>query len=88
MPPGFAREDARRKELAIIRQTLANYSRLGPAKSFSGPLIRGDAQTVAKHLAVLKKNRGIREVYVALAQAALRRLPVKNRNKLRRLLRG
>ena len=83
---GFTRKDARRKSLPIIRQTLANYSRLGPAPSFSGPLIRGDAETVAKHLAVLKKHPGPREVYVALAQAALRGLPVKNRDRLRRLL--
>ena len=85
---GFTRKDARRKSLPIIRQTLANYSRLGPAKSFSGPLIRGDAGTVAKHLAALKKHPGPREVYVALARAALRGLPVKNRAGLRRLLRS
>jgi predicted short-subunit dehydrogenase-like oxidoreductase (DUF2520 family) len=85
---GFTRKDARRKSLPIIRQTLANYSRLGPAKSFSGPLIRGDAGTVAKHLAALKKHPGPREVYVALARAALRGLPVKNWVGLRRLLRS
>jgi len=85
---GFTRKDARRKSLPIIRQTLANYSRLGPAKSFSGPLIRGDAGTVAQHLAALKKHHGPREVYVALARAALRGLPVKNRAGLRRLLRS
>jgi predicted short-subunit dehydrogenase-like oxidoreductase (DUF2520 family) len=85
---GFTRKDARRKSLPIIRQTLANYSRLGPAPSFSGPLVRGDAETVATHLAVLKKRPGPREVYVALARAALRGLPVKNREGLSRSLRG
>jgi predicted short-subunit dehydrogenase-like oxidoreductase (DUF2520 family) len=84
---GLTRQDARRKSLPIIRQTLANYSRLGPAQSFSGPLVRGDAETVARHLAVLKKYPGAREVYVALARAALRGLPVKNRDGLNRLLR-
>ncbi len=85
---GLTRQDARRKSLPIIRQTLANYSRLGPSRSFSGPLVRGDAETVAKHLAVLKKHPGAREVYVALARAALRGLPVKNRDGLQRLLRA
>jgi predicted short-subunit dehydrogenase-like oxidoreductase (DUF2520 family) len=85
---GLSRQDARRKSLPIIRQTLANYSRLGPARSFSGPLVRGDAATVAKHLAALKKHPGAREVYVALARAALRGLPVKNQNELKRLLRA
>ena len=84
---GLTRQDARRKSLPIIRQTLANYSRLGPAHSFSGPLVRGDAETVAKHLAALKKHPGAREVYVALARAAMRGLPVKNRDELKRLLR-
>lgn len=84
---GLGRRDARRKSLPIIRQTLANYSRLGPARSFSGPLVRGDADTVGKHLAMLKKHPGVREVYLALARAALRGLPVKNQGKLKRLLR-
>jgi len=83
---GLTREDARHKSLPIIRQTLANYSRLGPAQSFSGPLVRGDAETVAKHLAVLKQHPGAREVYVALARAAMRGLPVKNQDELKRLL--
>jgi hypothetical protein len=42
---------------------------------------------VARHLAALKKNPEAREVYVALARAALRGLPVKNRKGLKRLLR-
>ncbi|MFZ0798444.1 MAG: DUF2520 domain-containing protein [Terriglobales bacterium] len=83
---GLTRQEARRKSLPIIGQTLENYSRLGPAQSFSGPLIRGDAETVAKHLAVLKKHPGAREVYMALSRAALRGLPVKNREELKRLL--
>jgi predicted short-subunit dehydrogenase-like oxidoreductase (DUF2520 family) len=80
------REDARSMSLPILRQTLRNYERLGSARSFSGPLIRGDSETVAKHLEVLKKNSGAREVYVALAQAALRGLPVKNRKDIKRSL--
>jgi predicted short-subunit dehydrogenase-like oxidoreductase (DUF2520 family) len=85
---GIIREDARRKSLPIIRQTLANYARLGPARSFSGPLIRGDLETVTKHLAVLRKHPVTRDVYVALARAALRGLPVKNRAGLKRVLRA
>jgi predicted short-subunit dehydrogenase-like oxidoreductase (DUF2520 family) len=83
---GISRQEARRKSLPIIMQTLSNYSRLGPAHSFSGPLIRGDTKTVAKHLAELKKHPGAREVYVALARAALRGLPVQNRKELSQLL--
>jgi predicted short-subunit dehydrogenase-like oxidoreductase (DUF2520 family) len=72
--------------LPIIRQTLENYRTLGPGHSFSGPFIRGDAETVKKHLALLKAQPRTRAVYVALAQRALARLPVKNREQLWRLL--
>jgi len=83
---GLSREQARRMSLPIILQTIANYGRLGPANSFSGPFIRGDAETVAKHLALLRTNPLTRTVYVALARAALKQLPTKNRRALLRLL--
>ena len=83
---GLRREDARRMSLPIIRQTLENYRFLGPAGSFSGPFVRGDVNTVAKHLAELKKQPGVSDVYIALAREALRRLPAKNRKELKSLL--
>jgi predicted short-subunit dehydrogenase-like oxidoreductase (DUF2520 family) len=83
---GLNRHDSRRMSLPIIRETLENYSRLGSQHSFSGPIIRGDVPTVAKHLAVLKKHPEARDVYVALARSALRRLPVKNRREMKKLL--
>jgi predicted short-subunit dehydrogenase-like oxidoreductase (DUF2520 family) len=79
---GLTREEARCKSLPIIQQTLENYSRLGPAKSFSGPFIRGDADTVKKHLALLTNFSRVRKVYIALAESALHGLPVKNRQAL------
>ena len=83
---GLGREDARRMSLPIIRQTLENYCSLGPGHSFSGPFIRGDAATVAKHLALLEGQPGTRAVYVALARRALARLPSKNRKQFQQLL--
>jgi len=85
---GLTRDDSRRKSLPIIRQTLANYSRLGPGHSFSGPIIRGDAETVARHLAVLRRHPEARAVYLALARSAMRTLPVNNRKELGKLLQG
>jgi predicted short-subunit dehydrogenase-like oxidoreductase (DUF2520 family) len=84
---GLTPPEARRKSLPIIRQTLANYAHLGPAHSFSGPIIRGDVKTVAKHLAVLQGHTQARDVYVALARSAMRSLPAKNERELRKLLR-
>ena len=77
---------ARRMSLPIILQTLSNYARLGPPKSFSGPLIRGDLPTVARHLSLLRSIPMTRAVYVALARVATGQLPAKHRAQLRRLL--
>jgi predicted short-subunit dehydrogenase-like oxidoreductase (DUF2520 family) len=83
---GINRKSARERMLPILRQTLANYGRLGAAASFSGPIARGDVATVGKHLQVLLELPEVREIYVALARAALRDLPGKNRSALKRLL--
>jgi len=72
--------------IPILEQTLANYAALGPEKGFSGPIIRGDVDTVKRHLRVLREDEALRDVYVALARASLRYLPVKQKNLLQRLL--
>ena len=72
--------------LPILQQTLANYATLGAAPSFSGPIIRGDVETVSQHLGVITNTPAIQEVYLALAKAALAYLPVKNRRKLEKIL--
>jgi predicted short-subunit dehydrogenase-like oxidoreductase (DUF2520 family) len=84
---GLSSAEARRKMIPIVRQTLANYAKLGPAGAFSGPIVRGDAQVVRQHLRELKKIPGAEEVYAALARAALRYLPAGNRKELQQLLR-
>jgi len=83
---GVSRRDAARRMMPILRQTLANYENFGPAAGFSGPIIRGDAQTVRKHLGVLRKNPRAEKVYRALAEAALEYLPAKNKKVLKQLL--
>ena len=72
--------------LPILRQTLLNYAALGAASGFSGPIIRGDIETVRKHLRVLRSVPAAREVYLALARAALRYLPAKHKSALKTLL--
>jgi predicted short-subunit dehydrogenase-like oxidoreductase (DUF2520 family) len=83
---GFSPARARRNMLPMARQTLANYAALGPARAFSGPIVRGDAAIVRKHLKVLKNNPEVRAVYLALARSAMFHLPVRNREKLRKTL--
>ena len=83
---GVSRKAARERMLPILRQTLANYARLGAPGAFSGPIARGDVTTIEKHLSTLRGVPGAREIYVALAREALRDLPVKNRGALEKIL--
>ena len=83
---GLSNNEARRKMLPIVRQTVANYAKLGPAGAFSGPIVRGDAQVVRRHLKELKKVPEARAVYLALARAGLRFLPSRNRRELEKVL--
>jgi predicted short-subunit dehydrogenase-like oxidoreductase (DUF2520 family) len=83
---GVSANDARKRMLPILNQTLDNYATLGAAGALSGPLVRGDAQIVIKHLEVLKEIPEARDVYLALARATLRYLPVGNRKQLQTIL--
>jgi predicted short-subunit dehydrogenase-like oxidoreductase (DUF2520 family) len=83
---GVSRRAARQRMLPILNQTLANYAQLGAPRSFSGPIVRGDIETVEKHLAVLRHISGAGEIYVALARTALRDLRLRNRAKLKKIL--
>jgi len=51
-------------------------------------LVRGDAETVRKHLQALKKTPEARAVYLALARSALHHLPVENRRQLEKVLKA
>jgi predicted short-subunit dehydrogenase-like oxidoreductase (DUF2520 family) len=83
----ISRQQARRRVLPIIRQTLWNYSEWGLAKSFTGPIVRGDARTIGLHLDALAKTAAARDAYIALANAAVKYLPSKNRQQLEAMLR-
>jgi predicted short-subunit dehydrogenase-like oxidoreductase (DUF2520 family) len=85
---GISPAAARKRMLPIVVQTLRNYAAHGPARALSGPLVRGDTATVAKHLQVLKKIPQAREVYLALTRSALQNLPARNRRALERVLRN
>lgn len=70
----------------ILQKTVENYFASGASAAFSGPINRGDIATVRKHLAELRKVPGAREVYILLARAAAKELPVKNRAEMKKLL--
>jgi predicted short-subunit dehydrogenase-like oxidoreductase (DUF2520 family) len=83
---GISSPDARRRMLPIIRCTLTNYEKLGPARAFTGPIVRGDEQTIRLHLGSLASAPVAEQVYRALARAALQYLPSRSRGELEKLL--
>ena len=85
---GLKPEQTRRVIGPILRQTLENYLKHGPAAAFSGPVIRGDVETVKKNLAALARVKGAAEVYRALVQAAVENLPGKNKTEIKGVVWG
>jgi predicted short-subunit dehydrogenase-like oxidoreductase (DUF2520 family) len=75
----------------LMRQTLENALTLGPAHALTGPVVRGDAHTVARHLAALSRAEE-RAAYLALARATLHlgqdRIPPEKLAALQSLLAG
>jgi predicted short-subunit dehydrogenase-like oxidoreductase (DUF2520 family) len=57
----------------LVRQTVDNVADLGPSAALTGPVRRGDAATIARHLDALDPRE--RPAYEALADAARRLVP-------------
>jgi hypothetical protein len=69
--------------------TFANWQRKGAAKSFSGPISRGDIETIALHLASLSRMSGEPEteaIYRALSEFGVQHLPARRRAQMAALL--
>jgi predicted short-subunit dehydrogenase-like oxidoreductase (DUF2520 family) len=79
---------ARKRMLPILRQTLENYANFGASGAFSGPIVRGDVDTVKRHLQSLRKDPIARQVYFSLVQAALAYLPAKNKSEIKDALKA
>jgi predicted short-subunit dehydrogenase-like oxidoreductase (DUF2520 family) len=83
---GLSASQTRRIMGPILRQTMKNYAERGAAAAFSGPIKRGDVNTVLRHLKELKRVPGASQVYRALVKSALMDLPSAKRRELMRLL--
>lgn len=57
--------------IPLLRGTVENIARLGPDDALTGPIVRGDAGTVAAHLRALPPH--LLETYVANARRTLER---------------
>ena len=71
----------------LIEATARNIARKGLPEAITGPLKRGDAETIAKHLKVLEHHPEACKIYKALSRVLLEQIPeVKDRRGLKRLL--
>jgi predicted short-subunit dehydrogenase-like oxidoreductase (DUF2520 family) len=85
---GIKPADIKTMMVPLLWQTLRNYLQHDAASAFSGPLVRGDVATVRRHLKELQVVPEARAVYIALAESALRNLPVKHRKAMERELKS
>ena len=77
---GIRKRDIKRVMEPLIRQTLRNYLTRDAASALSGPLVRGDVATIRKHIAELQRLHTPRQIYLALARAAVNHLPAGTRH--------
>ena len=82
----FTAKQTRKIVAPILQQTIRNYIEHGAAAAFSGPLVRGDAETIGRNLAALKRVRGAQEIYRALAKVAAEELPSKDKAAVKKIL--
>ena len=82
---GIPAREVRRLMRPIVERTVANVLAQGAAKSFSGPLVRGDVATVESHLEALSRLPE-EDVYRALGGYAVEKLPVRRRSAMKRVL--
>lgn len=85
---GVHRKEARRRMLPMLKRTLANYEAFGAAGAFSGPILRGDVDTVKRHLHILRGDPIAQGVYVSLTRAALAYLPAKDKRVMEKVVKS
>lgn len=83
---GLSLKEVRKIMTPILLQTTVNYLQRGPALAFSGPIKRGDLNTVRRHLQELAPVPGATELYRALVKSALIDLPAMRKKEMSDLL--
>jgi predicted short-subunit dehydrogenase-like oxidoreductase (DUF2520 family) len=90
---GVDEDAALRTLMPLVQGTLQNVKSLGLEKALTGPVLRGDVETVRRHLRALGGDPAARRVYRALGEQTLRLaeakgIPSEKVRALKRLLGG
>ena len=83
---GLPAPEAERGAIDLMEGALSNARRAGARAALTGPVARGDASTVARHLAVLSGRPEAGALYRALARETLRLAGAEGREEIARLL--
>lgn len=83
---GLSHKQVAKAMTRILLQTIVNYVQRGLSAAFSGPIKRGDLNTVRRHLQELQRVPGALDVYSALVKSALMDLPSENKDGILRIL--
>lgn len=67
---GLTTEQAMAALMPLVQGTMKNVGQLGPTQALTGPVSRGDGDTIMTHLAALK-NKQEQELYATLARYTL-----------------
>ena len=69
---GFTEEDGVRATAPLARATIEAIEKVGPANAVTGPVVRGDAETIAAHLEVLSQHAAhLLPLYRQLTESSL-----------------
>lgn len=83
---GWSQAQAQRRMRPIVERTIANFFANGPAKSFSGPIARGDVVTIVRHLKALVPHPQLSAVYRQLSRFAVDTIPSPNPAQIAQIL--
>ncbi|MGQ9664741.1 MAG: DUF2520 domain-containing protein [bacterium] len=70
----------------MMIETIMNVKKYGVKKGLSGPLVRGDVESIKKHLKILEKNPALHNIYRSLSQIILKYAPAKEQRQFKKIL--
>uniref|UniRef100_A0A7V1EIU4 DUF2520 domain-containing protein n=1 Tax=candidate division WOR-3 bacterium TaxID=2052148 RepID=A0A7V1EIU4_UNCW3 len=73
--------------LPIMEQTIQNIKELGLEDALSAPIVRGDIETLKKHISLIKKDKKFLNVYRILSEYLIASALYQKRSKIKRILR-
>lgn len=68
---GLPKADIPQILMPLVQGTLQNVNKFDAGKALTGPVVRGDKTSVAKHLEALEKLPQLRDLYISVASRSL-----------------